>query len=117
MKVRLYRSPARFKGYVDEFTLYFPYPKKMIEEYKKLHNRYIKGTFLGCSQASDGSIIRCCWDDLDVTIGYSIESLGRRWPLEKMSREFQRFARKMERLWNNALKYDDKKHWDAWNRA
>jgi hypothetical protein len=54
---------------------------------------------------------------LDVTIGYSIDGLGKRYPLEKMSKEFQKFARKMERLWNNALKYNDKKHWDAWVRA
>ena len=116
MKVRLYRA-RNAKGYVDEFSLYFPYPKKMTEEYKTVHDRLIKGAFLGCSQASDGSVISCCWEELDVTIGYSIDGLGRRWPLEKMSRGFQKFARRMERLWNNALKYDDKKHWDAWNMA
>ena len=116
MKVRLYRA-KNAKGFVDEFSLYFPFPKKMIKEYKKEFDRYIKGTFLGCSQASDGSIVRCCWEDLDVTIGYSIDGLGKRYPLEKMSKEFQKFARKMERLWNNALKYNDKKHWDAWVRA
>lgn len=116
MRVRLYRA-RNAKGYVDEFSLYFPYPKRMVEEYKKQHDRLIKGTFLGCSQASDGSVIRCIWCDLDVTIGYSIDGLGRRWPLEKMSKEFRAFARKMERLWNNALKYNDDKHWDAWNLA
>ena len=116
MKVRLYRG-RNAKGFVDEFTLYFPYPKWMTAEYKERHGRLIKGTMLGCSQASDGSVIRCIWEDLDVTIGYSISGLGRRWPLEKMSKEFQRFARKMERLWNEALKYDDDKHWDAWVRA
>lgn len=116
MKVRLYRA-KKAKGFVDEFSLYFPYPKKMIEEYKKRFDREIKGTFLCCSQASDGSVIRCCWENLDVTIGYSIEGLGRRYPVEKMSKDFQKFAGKMERLWNNALKHDDDKHWDAWDRA
>lgn len=115
MKVRLYKYPGAWS--VDQFTLYFPYPKRMQEEIKKENGHIITGCFLGCSQDSAGGVIRCCWDDLDKSRGYNISGLGRRYPLEKMGEEFQAFARNLEKLYNDALKYDDAEHWGAWNRA
>jgi len=108
MKVRLYRGPANCRGYVDEFSLYFPYPKWLRE-----HDG-VKGCFVGCSQDSRGGVIRCSWDYLDQRLGYSIEGLGRRYPLEKMSKEFRKWARRLERLFNDALRYNDDKHWERW---
>ena len=117
MKVRLYDSGKRYEGFPDRYSLYFPYTQKMMDYYKKKFGRVIKGTFLGCSQASDGSVIRYYWEDLDTTIGYSIKGLGRKVKIESMSKQFQEFAVKMERIWNDAIKYDDKEHWDFWNKA
>ena len=116
MKVKLYKG-RNAKGSIDEFSLYFPYPKKYVVECHKEYGHEIKGTFLLCSERTDGSVIRCCWDYLDTSLGYSVYRLGKRYPLESMSKEFQRFAKRMEKLWNDAWKFDDKKHWDRWGQA
>jgi len=109
MKVRLYRYPGAWT--VDQFTLYFPYPK-WLREHDGVH-----GCFVGCNQASDGSVIRCNWDYDDRKLGYHPSNLGRRYPLERMSKQFRKWANRMARLWNDALRYDDEKHWDKWNAA
>lgn len=113
MKVKLYRA-TNAKGFVDEFSLYFPYPKWMKEEIYKRNGGIVNGTFLGCSQDSRGYVIRCCWDELDASLGYTIQGLGRRYPLEKMSEHFQNYAKHLEKLWNDAIKFNDEEHWDAW---
>ena len=116
MKVRLYRA-KNANGAVDEFSLYFPHPKWMINEYKEEYGHLIKGCFLGCSQDSSGGVIRCCWEDLDLNRGFSIAGLGKRWPLEKMSEEFQAFAKRLEKIWNDALRHNDVKHWEIWHHS
>lgn len=106
MQVRLYRAGKKFRGYVDEYTLYFPYPKKIQKTEK------ISGYGIGCSQTSNGDVIRCSGFDVDC---FATTNLGRKVSLETMSPEFQKWARNLERIWNDALKYDDAEHWQVWN--
>ena len=112
MKVRLYRGPASCRGYVDEFSLYFRYPKWMIEENRKKYgtSRLTRGCYIGCSEASDGSVIKCNWAEDDYNV-----SLGRKYPLEKMSQQFQQWAKQLEAAYNDAIKYNDEEHWEIWN--
>lgn len=117
MKIRLYRASAKFRGYIDEFTLYFPHPKWMQKENYDRYGHHICGYCIGCSQSNSGNMIRCIGFDDDRNLGYHPDNFGRRYPLEKMSKEFQAEARKLARAWNNALKYNDDKHWEVWNRA
>jgi len=117
MKIRLYRASAKFRGYIDEFTLYFPFPKWMKEEYRNNYQHHVYGYGIGCSQDSYGGVVRCCGFDDDRTLGYHPDHFGRRYPLEKMSKEFQKWARSMEKAWNDALKFNDDKHWNIWNEA
>lgn len=117
MQVRLYRAKAAYRGYPDEFTLYFPYPKWLRLETKKNTGGLIYGYGIGCSEDFHGEVIRCNGFYLDQTRGYSIASLGRRYPLEKMSEQFQKWAKEMERIYNEAIKFDDEEHWEKWNRC
>ena len=109
MKVRLYKHAGKWT--VDQFTLYFPYPKWL----KKQDGA--EGCFVGCNQDLHGGVIKCCWDYDDRRLGYSIAGMGRRYPIEKMSIQFRKWASRLERLWNDALKYNDEKHWEIWCRA
>lgn len=117
MKIRLYRASAKFRGYVDEFTLYFPYPKWLQKEIQEQHKEKVCGCCIGCSQTEGGNMVRCMGFDDNRTLGYHPDNFGRRYPLEKMSKQFQREAHKLEKAWNDALKYNDNKHWEIWNQA
>lgn len=111
MKVRLYDAGKKFKDYVDRYTLYFPVCKK-------LQAREGRGFYLGCSPDGNDGVIRCCWEtnENDQVNSKSLW-FGKRIAIESMPKGFQRFAMKMEKLWNDALKYDDEEHWEAWNQA
>lgn len=104
MKVRLYKAGKKFDGYVDQYSLYFPYPKWL-----QKHDRS-RGGWIGCSQGISGDVIRCTWED-DCRIEQP--NLGRRYPLEKMSKQFQDWAHHLEQMFNEALKHNDDEHWHA----
>ena len=118
MKARLYRATGEAKNYIDGYTLYFPYPKWYRQELRKLHKDTLHipiGTFVGCSPASDGTMIRCSWDEMDER--YTFAGLGRKVKIESMPVPFQNEVYRLEKLYNDALKYDDEEHWDTWNHA
>ena len=115
MQVRLYRATGEARDYIDGYTLYFPYPKWYIKRLQKWHGVLIKGTFLGCSPASDGTMIRCTWDEHQVGRFPYYPSFGRKVDISTMPEPFQKEVRRMEKLFNDALKFDDDEHWDKWN--
>jgi hypothetical protein len=118
MKVRLYRATGEAKNYIDGYTLYFPYPKWYQKELRKLYPSLLYcpiGCFVGCSPASDGEMIRCSWDEMDGR--YTFAGLGRKVKIETMPEPFQREVRRLETLYNDALKYNDEGHWEAFNEA
>ena len=86
-------------------------------ETKKDTGHLVLGYGIGCSEDSHGEVIRCDGFYVDLTIGYSIAGLGRRYPLEKMSEQFQKLAKEMERIYNEAIKFDDEEHSEKWNRC
>lgn len=104
MKVKLYKMPG--KETIDSYSLYFPYPKWLREHDK------CRGFFINCSQDSNGGVIRCAGDYDEWNC-----FLGKRFPLEKMSEQFQNWAHHLEKLFNDALKYNDAEHWETWCRA
>lgn len=108
MKVKLYKAGKKFDGYADQYSLYFPYPKWLQE------HDHSRGGFIGCSQGADGDVIRCTWEDDCLA---QKTNLGKRYPLEKMSKQFQKWAHHLEHLFNEALKHDDDEHWDAFSIA
>ena len=103
--VKLYRYSGQ--PTVDQFSLVFPFPKWL-----RKRDGY-DALCIGCSQASDGTVIRC------DTFEYHRErmKLGRLWRLESMSPVFQQWARTQEILYHEALQYDDQEHWDNFNKA
>ena len=107
MKVRLYRATGEARNYIDGYTLYFPYPKWYLKEF----GRNSKGTFLGCSPASDGTMIRCCWEDMDPK--YTFDGFGRKVKISSMPEPFQKEVARMQALWDEACSTHD---FDRWNR-
>jgi len=101
MKARLYRATGEARDYIDAYTLYFPYPKW----YRDQCANRATGTFLGCSPASDGTMIRCCWDEMDGR--YSFVGLGRRVKIESMPEPFRMEVERMQALWDEACKTRD----------
>ena len=114
MKARLYRATGEARNYVDGYSLYLPYPKRYREELNP--RNYASGCFLGCSPAHDGTMIRCNWDELEYSKYGSASNLGRKIKIESMPEPFQKEVRRIEQLYNDALKYDDEAHWEKFNR-
>ena len=102
MKLRLYRTP-KCKDFVDEFTVYFPYPK-WLEKTEKRHSECV-----ACSTDIHGNVKLCNWD---CEMGNERFYYGRRYPVEKMSVQFQRWFAFAQALWDKALKYNDDAHWE-----
>jgi hypothetical protein len=113
MKARLYRATGEARDYIDGYSLYLPYPKWYREQLNP--KNYASGCFLGCSPASDGTMIRCCWEELEYRIYGRADNLGRKVKIESMPEPFQKEVRRIEKLWNDALKYNDDEHWNIWN--
>lgn len=116
MKARLYRATGEHRDCIDAYSLYLPYPKWLV---KYEGNRYglvvdrIIGTFLGCSPASDGTMIRCCWSDFETRkYGASPMCLGRKVDIDSMPEPFRNECRRIEALWNEACRTRDFTRWD-----
>ena len=113
MKARLYRATGEAKNYIDGYTLYFPYPKWYRQELRKIHRDIAYnpiGCFLGCSPASDGTMIRCCWDEMDGR--YTFQGLGRKVKIESMPEPFQKEVARMQALWDEACETHNFDHWN-----
>lgn len=91
------------KDFVDEFTVYFPYPK-WLEKTEKRHSECV-----GCSTDINGNVRLTNWD---CEMGNERFYYGRRYPVEKMSVQFQRWFAFAQTLWDKALKYNDEEHWE-----
>lgn len=117
MKVRIYDS--RLKGYVDRYTFYFPYPKKRVEAEMKRSGHQIMGICQPFSfrtdQSGKTSLTFCPWFDDDRTLNINVPNNEKKLKIESMPKEVQEYATKMEKLWNDAWKYDDEEHWKKWN--
>ena len=119
MKVRVYFSK---NDCVDPYTIFFPYPKKM--QCTEQGRYYIKGVFLTCAIMSDlwGNIDEnnfnmYGWQELDMTLGYSINKLGKRVHGNDVPIAMQKWIAKMEPLWNDAVTKNTPEAWEAWNEA
>ena len=106
MKVRLYKAKGEAGSFIDGYTLYFPYPRW----YRMELIYFSRGTFLGCSPAKDGTMIRCNWDEMDER--YTFEGLGRKVKIETMPEAFQSEVKRMQILWDEACKT---RNFDRWN--
>lgn len=120
MKVRVYDSGL--KGYIDRYTLYFPHPKWMVENDLERHGHRIMGGCIPFSFNTDefsgeSWVIRCSGFDDDRTLGYDVPGRERKVNIETLPKEVREWCAEMERVWNDALKYDDDEHWNAWNVA
>lgn len=104
MKARLYRATGELRDAIDAWTLYLPYPKWL-----RMHpnNKFyeIRGLMLFCSPASDGTMIRCSWEEFNWQ--YSIEGLGKKVPIDSMPEPFANECRRIERLFNEAIEKHD----------
>ena len=102
MTARLYKAPAQYRGYVDEYSLYLPYPKCLRNE----NRNGVTGIYLGCSPASDGTMIRCNWEEWNLKHGLC-DCLGRKVEIDAMPEAFRNECRRIERLFNEACKLRD----------
>ena len=73
----------------------------------------IKGLGLECQETDNGAVNRYCFFDVKE----APEKIGNRVPIDKMSPTFQKWINALERIWQDALSYDDDEHWDAWALA
>lgn len=120
MKVRIYDSCK--KDCIDRYTLYFPYPKKEVERTMKSAHRRIMGVcqpfnFVADEMTGKTTITFYSWVDDDRTLGVDIPGTEKKIPIKAMPKEVQDYAAKMEKLWNDAWKYNDDEHWHEWNIA
>lgn len=120
MKVRIYDS--RQKECIDRYTFYFPYPKKEVERMMDASGHYIVGAcqpfgFRTDEHTGKTDITFYAWFEDDRTLGYNVPDTEKRVKADVMPKEVRDYAAKMEKLWNDAWKYDDDEHWDAWNEA
>jgi hypothetical protein len=106
MKARLYRATGEARNYVDAYTLYFPYPKWYRDEL----TYFSRGTFLGCSPASDGTLIHCYWDEMDTR--YTFDGFGRKVKISSMPERFQQEVERLQKLWDDACKTHDFSRWN-----
>ena len=118
MKVRVYFCKA---DCYEPYTIFFPYPKKM---QRTESGHYTKGIFMTCNiehdfngNVSTSTFRMCSWQELDVTLGYSIEALGKRVHGDDIPIAMQKWIAKMEPLWNEAVTKNTSAAWDAWNEA
>ncbi|MBP5457836.1 MAG: hypothetical protein J6Y37_15200 [Paludibacteraceae bacterium] len=104
MKVRVYDAAARnkaYKGYVDRYSLYFPYTKEMRERHWEDFSERVKGDFLGFSFSEDGSrITRCTWDSHKGPMDW----LGKKVRIETLPQPVVEWVAGYEKVWN-ALVY------------
>lgn len=107
MKARLYRATGEARNYIDGYSLYLPYP-----EWMKKESNGVTGIYLGCSPASDGTMIRCTWEEWNLRYG-NCTSLGRKVDIDLMPYEFRKECRRIEALWNEALAKRDFSRFDA----
>ena len=125
MKVRVYDSARgskgghKYEGYIDRYSLYFPYPKKWKEENYKQFGEHITGDFLGFSFSEDGkNITRCCWDEWNLRNGFC-DSLGKKVKIEKLPKPVQEWIAGYEERWNALIARPDdeqvKKAWESYN--
>ena len=109
MTARVYKAKP---DTIDSWTIFFPYPKKM----QRQGDRLIKGTFLMCSPGSNDSYFNmCCWDHLDTSLGYSIDALGKRVHGNDIPKSMQRYIKKAEPIWNEAVTKNTPEAWQRWN--
>lgn len=116
MKLRVYDSAANnklFAGYQDRYALYFPYPKKWIE------NGHVADFYAFNFTHEDESprgamIIRCYWDEWHRCSGYP-SKLGKRVKIETLPAHVQEWIAGYEKVWNDYIKHpDDPKVRKAW---
>ncbi len=120
MKIKLYDAGKKYEGYFDRYSLFFPIPAFKQQEQRKLGvepSRIIRAMYLGCSPSSDG-MIRCSWGT--ILRGQRINSeelyLGKRVSIDSMPKPFQKCVRNMIKVYEQAIKYNDQKHWEKWER-
>lgn len=109
MKARLYHDTRKkFCGYVDAWSIYFPYPKWLREQ-----EDGVRGCFLGCRPTDDG-MDRCTWeyDEPDKPL-----YLGKRVDISTTPKAFQKIFKHYEKLWNDAITKNTEEAWNKWNLA
>ena len=119
MKVRVYFDKS---DCVDPYTIFFPYPKKMQRTDDGRY--YIKDVFLTCATMSnslgninENNFSMCGWQELDMTLGYRINKLGKQVRGNDVPIAMQKWIAKMEPLWNDAVTKNTPEAWKAWNEA
>lgn len=113
MKIKIYRCTRRqYKDYIDSWTIVVPHPKWMREEDLK-RGSYRKGICLGCSPGVDDTYFnKCTWEDYEC----STTTFGKRVKVEDAPKPMRKYVRKLQRLYDEALKYNDYEHWEEFNK-
>jgi hypothetical protein len=122
MKLRVYdgargsKDRHQYEDYIDRYSLYFPHPKKWIDEdYRKFRER-ITGDFLRFSFSEDGKIInRCTWNEWNIRNGLC-DSLGKKVNINTLPKHVQKWIAGYEKVYNEMIKHpEDEKIVEAWN--
>lgn len=117
MQVKVYRATGEAKNYIDGWTIVFPLSKKFRAMQIKEQGNYTKAWCLGCSPCNGDNkrFNMCCWFDLDRSLGYTYEGLGKRVHGADIPAAMQAWIKKAEKAFNNLLNNpDDEKAQLAW---
>lgn len=118
MKVRVY--DCKKTDVADRYCMYFPYPKSFKE---RLHQdgRIVMGYCIPFNFSPDwsGKMQIQTYSDLedDRTLGYNIPLTHKKVHIETLPKPVRRYIARMERIWNDAFKYNDQQHWNVWYDA
>lgn len=113
MKIKLYRCTRKpYRDFVDCWTIVVPHPKWIREEDRK-RGSYRRGVCLGCSPGADDTYFnRCTWEDYEC----STRLFGKKVKIEDAPKPIREYIKKLQRLYDMALKYNDDKHWEDFIR-
>ena len=114
MTVKVYKEDRKgLKDYVDNITVYFPYPKRL-QEREQGKGFYIAGGF-----TSDGHFNRMHSDTIPVGVLINGNNcyFGKRLRDEHIPTPALEEITELARVWNVAVTEDTTEAWDEWNKA
>ena len=97
------KERRQYEGYIDRYSLYFPYPNRWKTETYKKYGEHISGEFLGFSFSKNGSNInRCCWNQWNLRDG-NCGGLGKKVKINTLPEPVQKWIHGYEIAWNNLI--------------
>lgn len=94
-KLKVYKAGKKYDGYLDQYSLYYPIPRKKVKE-----SGY-KGVILGFS-FGEHYITKCTHDEFPA--GFDIQAcLGKKVDIKTLPEHVQEWIAKEEKEWQETI--------------